>query len=1067
MNYRITTINNANEEVNDNSSEEEFIRDVAYNYYRNENGSNSSERNNINTHTRNIYNYNVDNDLEIESNINIIRDDLRIIGPSRNNNRAIRRQNNARTSTRYNLRNNIINNDSSHSNSINRNIENNNNNTNASDNNTTSRNYNLRNRDEIIINNDDDFVINSNDIIINNKQNRKKNIIEDDEDEVMNKKDKIEDDEIIIVNKSKEENIDDKKKEKDEKEKEKGHKEKKRHYKRHGHDDEDEDYVDTESPKRRRRKWKKRGRKKKVKPVEEDEEDDDDSDYHDSESEENKDTNKGVENEEDNEKKEKEEKENNKEKETKDDSDIEMNKNDDEANTTNSKPKKYKKLVKKNNRSELNEESDTNEEKSKNKENKEEGEDINTDSNNSKNNNHKLLTSEIFDGTPISPDSTPSPKKDEKEKEKERNNKIINDHLPHTCYFCHQTFTGDKHSSIKIFGPFYYNETTGKISPNKLNENNEKNEKEIKENKEEVKEKEGEKIKEKEIYVDINCFIDNSNNKDVNYVFNPLTSIEEVIKQGKICFRCGNPFASKKCNLCQKMFHGNLCFNQMTEEYNDKRYCLECYKKEYAKVVQEKIRPKKIYYEKLGKKYFLQKKIYNSQYYPQKGEEVYFILHAYIQFLNDKYQYFMYEINSEKQRLFWWMENPILEKNPRFSFYEPFLCKVKNIEYIFPNNKTIVLIKEKDTMNQFYNNLKILVKLQLEIIELKNYEITIILFENDNPDFLVRKKIYEETYKYYNKNISNQSGVNFKVNLSEDIIKVILVEDKPEENNENFGKSKFNSLKVLTEKEKDEQKYSFWDICANGNNNELISDKMKYIMSGLKSTIISIYEKNKIEVEIFWEMVSEEDVVNYYNEVPVPMFLKLILTRLENEYYITEESIKFDIQLLLDNVKTYNTEFASISKDAEIVKNRLFNRIEQLSSKYENKKPVISNGTNIKIKLNSDSGGSGTGSTKKMIGKKRKRKSGDIDKNENLMKDYDDTEDYLFSNTKDKKKENKSNSNHNHININNNDNKENKVIENNGGNNIKKNNNDISIDIHVNNGKDGSVVKKKKKRKMF
>ena len=73
--------------------------------------------------------------------------------------------------------------------------------------------------------------------------------------------------------------------------------------------------------------------------------------------------------------------------------------------------------------------------------------------------------------------------------------------------------------------------------------------------------------------------------------------------------------------------------------------------------------------------------MFNSQYYPQIGEEVYFILHAYLQFLREQYQYIIYEI-KEEQRIFWWAENTYIEKNPNFSFYEPFLCRVKNIDYI-------------------------------------------------------------------------------------------------------------------------------------------------------------------------------------------------------------------------------------------------------------------------------------------------------------------------------------------------------------------------------------------------
>ena len=482
----------------------------------------------------------------------------------------------------------------------------------------------------------------------------------------------------------------------------------------------------------------------------------------------------------------------------------------------------------------------------------------------------------------------------------------------------------------------------------------------------------------------------------------------------------------------------------MTVDYNDNKYCLECFKKKYSKHLQEKIKTKnkENIFENLSRKYFLVEKIFNSQYYPQIGEEVYFILHAYLQFLREQYQYIIYEIEEEKQRIFWWAENTYIEKNPNFNFYEPFLCRVKDIEYIFPNDQTFALLNKQNASlkneNQDKLDFKILIKLQLQIIDLKDSEITIILCENESPDFLVRKQIYQETFDYYKENIFNKDNlINLEVNLSEDIIKVTLTENQPEENNENFSKSNFNSLKVITEIEKDEQKYSFWDICINENNNELVNEKMKYIMSGLKDTINSIYEKNKLEVEMFWDMVAENNDFNYYSEIAVPMYLKLISKRLENNYYLNEASLKFDIDLLVNNAKKFNKEGAEITQDAEIIQKRLYNRIEQLSNKFGENSKVISNGTNIKINLNSDSGGSGGESTKKMTGKKRKRILADIDIDENMFNDNDENEDYLFGNTK--KRETRS-SVHN---------------------NINKNSN-ISVDIQISN--ENNIKKNKKKK---
>ena len=349
------------------------------------------------------------------------------------------------------------------------------------------------------------------------------------------------------------------------------------------------------------------------------------------------------------------------------------------------------------------------------------------------------------------------------------------------------------------------------------------------------------------------------------------------------------------------------------------------------------------------------------------------------------------------------MENTYIEKNPRFNFYEPFLCRIKDIEYIFPNDQTIALIKESDISDN-KNDLKILIKLQLQIIDLKDTELTIIFCENDNPDFLVRKKIYEQTLQYYNENIDKQNNLlNLEVNLCVDIIKVTLTENQPEENNENFSNSKFNSLKVITDTDKEEQKYSFWDICINGNNNELINKKMKNIMEGLKDTINSVYEKNQKEVEIFWDIVPENNDYDYYNEIPVPMFFKLIVSRLENYYYLNESSLKFDIDLLVNNAIRFNLENSQIAEEAEILRTRFINRIDQLSNRLTDNKQVISNGTNIKINFFSDSGGSGNDSIKKMTGKKRNRLLHNIDA-ENIIidKDDDDNDDYLFGNMKKK-----------------------------------------------------------------
>ena len=244
-----------------------------------------------------------------------------------------------------------------------------------------------------------------------------------------------------------------------------------------------------------------------------------------------------------------------------------------------------------------------------------------------------------------------------------------------------------------------------------------------------------------------------------------------------------------------------------------------------------------------------------------------------------------------------------------------------------------------------------------------------------------------------------------------------------------------------------EKRYSFWDICVDNNHNDIISKKMKFIMDGLLDTIKSVCEKNK-ETKIFYDIVSEDEAPNYYEEIPVPMFIKLIIDRLSNYYYITEESIKFDIQLLVDNATRYNGVNTGIAKDSEILKKRIIDEINKLSNKYDanNNIIIINTKDNHTVQENN----------KKYTGKKRKRVLSNIDIDEEMFNNdsSDQSEDYLYGNRK--KRELRSN------------NRLNNTINNINGNqnNFHKININISINNNNDNSKDSSSLKKKiKKRK--
>ena len=176
------------------------------------------------------------------------------------------------------------------------------------------------------------------------------------------------------------------------------------------------------------------------------------------------------------------------------------------------------------------------------------------------------------------------------------------------------------------------------------------------------------------------------------------------------------------------------------------------------------------------------------------------------------------------------------------------------------------------------------------------------------------------------------------------------------------------------------------------------------------------------------------------------MYIKLIIDRLSNHYYITEESIKFDIQLLVDNATRYNWANSGIAKDSEILKKRLMDEIDKLSDKYED-----NNNSNIITSINENGNDSGNESKKKLTRKKRKRvwSNLDLDKDMFNFEDFDQSEDYLYGNHK--KRELRSN------------NRMNNTINNITGNN--NNYNRISINISINNKNTHSIKKKNKKKR--
>lgn len=562
---------------------------------------------------------------------------------------------------------------------------------------------------------------------------------------------------------------------------------------------------------------------------------------------------------------------------------------------------------------------------------------------------HRILDDSLENKSEINSSNNSSPGKITKEEAiKELLSKISVDLIERECYFC-------KFTSKKLLGPFYLS-SSNTISYKATNSPGEI-----------------------EIYIDLNCLLSNNdfiqmNNKKLDII----KTIEEVMIQNKKCFRCGSGYATKKCmnNNCINYFHGNYCLMKMAIDYDIAKpkneilfiECLECFKKSYIVEVDEShLKKIVINMNDIPKNLFLGEKNQISGYFPQKGENVYFILQAYEVYMRHYIEYIIFELDQETPVFFW-------KKEENNKWYSPFLCKVVDLNYEFLNPKTLCYLQKLYGNTFIHEKVKIIIRMKLKILDFDNEIIEIIFFENEQPDFLIREMVYLKSKKYFESRKNDQ----VQIMLDNEIYNAEIIKSQPKENNINFKDSLYESLtiKFLNENnngkepsvENDEiMLVSYWDLYIPDFKVENIM--LKSLQDSFYKQFSRIIENNTECVSVFLNCVDEirDHADNYYNIVPVPMYLELIGERLQNYYYITIESLKFDIELILKNAKLYNKETSIIVKYGTILVNKLLDLVEQ-----EEKLLIINNNSSllngedpIIIKNNT--------SQEKMLMKKKKR----------------------------------------------------------------------------------------------
>jgi hypothetical protein len=155
-------------------------------------------------------------------------------------------------------------------------------------------------------------------------------------------------------------------------------------------------------------------------------------------------------------------------------------------------------------------------------------------------------------------------------------------------------------------------------------------------------------------------------------------------------------------------------------------------------------------------------------------------------------------------------------------------------------------------------------------------------------------------------------------------------------------------IKYITDT--DLNRISFWDLKTT---HITSNSRLTTLQSTLAKSIEAIYQRDKGGYDPFYKLVDEvkDNAPQYYNTVPVPMYLELIISRLNNCFYSNIDSIKFDISLISKNCLTYNNDKSILSKYAKQLVSNILNAFIQVDSHNMN---ISSNTRHSRLTRNID-----------------------------------------------------------------------------------------------------------------
>lgn len=261
------------------------------------------------------------------------------------------------------------------------------------------------------------------------------------------------------------------------------------------------------------------------------------------------------------------------------------------------------------------------------------------------------------------------------------------------------------------------------------------------------------------------------------------------------------------------------------------------------------------------------------------------------------------------------------------------LCRVTSLRYEFPQGHlpSVVAVTHLELLatplqntssSRFWN----------PVDTREGFEISCV--NHDCPDFLILKENFKESIKvswerrnplncYYLAEDSSSSSVKELSFSTGSVLKV-------EPYDSAFPDSLWKSILIRWDEDSTEFRVSPWEIERQNENREDTIRSEVCLAQETIENLKKVLEEVKQEEysQCFLERVDNELYPNYMLTVPVPLELNLISKRLENNYYRSLESIKFDVEQIYLNCINFNLPESEISRQACQLRNSLLKKIK-------------------------------------------------------------------------------------------------------------------------------------------